>query len=36
MTGDPVEITKFAVGKADIRGIHVAIDLPGHLTMGHL
>ncbi len=36
MPGDPVKIAKLAVGDTDIRGVHVPVDLPGNLAVGHL
>ena len=36
MAGDAVEIAKLAVGHADIGGVDVPVDLPGHFTMRHL
>ena len=34
--GYAVEITEFTVGDTNIGGVHVPVDLPGHLSMGHL
>ena len=34
MTGYPVEIAKFTIGDADVRGIYVSVYLPGYLSMG--
>jgi hypothetical protein len=36
MSGDTVEIAEFAIRYADIRGVHVPVDDPGHLAVGNL
>ncbi len=36
MPGYPVKITELTVGDTYVRGIYVAIDLPGHFSMRHL
>lgn len=36
MAGDAVEIAKFTIGDADVGGVDVAIDLPGHFAMRDL
>ena len=36
MTGNPVEITKLTIGNANIGGIYIAVDLPGHFSVSHL
>jgi hypothetical protein len=36
VTGDAIEITELTIRDADVRGIHVAIDLPGYFAMWHL
>ena len=36
MPGYPVEIAKLAVGDANIRGIDIAVDLPGNFSVGDL
>jgi len=33
---DAVEITELTVGDADVRGVDVAVDLPGDQTMRNL
>jgi hypothetical protein len=36
MPGDTVEIAEFAIGDADIRSVHIPVDLPGDTTVRYL
>jgi hypothetical protein len=36
VAGYAIEITEFTIRDANVRRIHVAIDLPGHFAMRHL
>jgi hypothetical protein len=36
MTRYAVEITKFAIGDANVGGVYITVDLPGYFSMGYL
>jgi hypothetical protein len=36
MSWNAVEITELTIGDANVGGVHVPVDLPGHFPMRHL